>query len=467
MQLPAQALARLAARGIVLDSASLTVTDARDWQNLGVSARWDRLWNDRLRTELTLAHSSYDTLRDRSQSTSLGRGATYELNRIVDWTVGLKAPVQVAASNLLEIGIQATRNEAGYDFENTQAAAPNGATAAAFVGVLARDTAGTQTSVYAQDRWSIGGRLIVAPGLRVSRFDATDRSYVEPRLSGTYLASDILRFKGSWGRHHQFATRLVREDLLQGNREFWTIADGALVPVAGASQVSGGFAVETAGFLLDVEAYSRRLSDLSMLAPRLASSGEGLDLSQFFYDGSGRAWGVEVLGQKKFGRHTGWVSYTGSKVEHEFPELVSAAFAADQDRTHELKVVDSIRFGPTTATATWIYSTGTPYTEPVGIEEVSRGVGPNGLERVFQQVVAGEKNDVRLPSYHRLDAALLWNLPFGDSGRKTTFSLTLFNIYDRQNVWWPARCFIPVRMRVYITADGTDLDSDGGGIARR
>ena len=32
---------------------------------------------------------------------------------------------------------------------------------------------------------------------------------------------------------------------------------------------------------------------------------------------------------------------------------------------------------------------------------------------------------------------------------------------------WPARCFIPVRMRVYITADGTDLDSDGGGIARR
>ena len=32
---------------------------------------------------------------------------------------------------------------------------------------------------------------------------------------------------------------------------------------------------------------------------------------------------------------------------------------------------------------------------------------------------------------------------------------------------WPARCFIPVRVRVYITADGTDLDSDGGGIARR
>ena len=32
--------------------------------------------------------------------------------------------------------------------------------------------------------------------------------------------------------------------------------------------------------------------------------------------------------------------------------------------------------------------------------------------------------------------------------------------------YWPARCFIPVGMRVYITADGTDLESDGWGLAR-
>ena len=33
-------------------------------------------------------------------------------------------------------------------------------------------------------------------------------------------------------------------------------------------------------------------------------------------------------------------------------------------------------------------------------------------------------------------------------------------------LYWPARCFIPVRMRVYITVDAGDLDADGGGIAR-
>jgi hypothetical protein len=31
---------------------------------------------------------------------------------------------------------------------------------------------------------------------------------------------------------------------------------------------------------------------------------------------------------------------------------------------------------------------------------------------------------------------------------------------------WPARCFVPVEMRVYITVEAADLDSEGCGIAR-
>ena len=37
-----------------------------------------------------------------------------------------------------------------------------------------------------------------------------------------------------------------------------------------------------------------------------------------------------------------------------------------------------------------------------------------------------------------------------------------FNFYDA----WPARCFVPVGMRVYITGDTGDRDADGCGIAR-
>ena len=33
-------------------------------------------------------------------------------------------------------------------------------------------------------------------------------------------------------------------------------------------------------------------------------------------------------------------------------------------------------------------------------------------------------------------------------------------------IYWPARCFVPVGMRVYITGDTGDRDADGCGIAR-
>ena len=54
----------------------------------------------------------------------------------------------------------------------------------------------------------------------------------------------------------------------------------------------------------------------------------------------------------------------------------------------------------------------------------------------------------------------------GEQNRRQ-FRARRTDLFARGEMEWPARCFIPARMRVYITADGTDLDSDGGGIARR
>ena len=50
-------------------------------------------------------------------------------------------------------------------------------------------------------------------------------------------------------------------------------------------------------------------------------------------------------------------------------------------------------------------------------------------------MVVGAKNGGRLPAYHRLDVAL--NREFFVRGAmRGVFSLTLFNLYDRQNTWY-------------------------------
>jgi hypothetical protein len=179
--------------------------------------------------------------------------------------------------------------------------------------------------------------------------------------------------------------------------------------------------------------FSRDMRDISQLAPRVTGSTAGIDLSQFFYRGTGKARGLEVLAQRKAGRHTGWASYTLSRVTYDFPDL-GARFVADHDRTHELKLVDTVQFDRWTLSGTWIVSTGTPYTEPVGTTAtpIESPFGTLTVERID----VGEKNAARLPNYHRLDAAANYTWPLGDGRRKGTIGVSVFNAYNRQNVWY-------------------------------
>ena len=78
---------------------------------------------------------------------------------------------------------------------------------------------------------------------------------------------------------------------------------------------------------------------------------------------------------------------------------------------------------------TWIYASGKPYTEPVGLETVDRPFGGT-----IDRVVVGPKNGGRLPAYHRLDVATNREFHVRDTMRGV-FSFTLFNLYDRTNVW--------------------------------
>jgi hypothetical protein len=434
LQLPTQFLEQIAARGLSF-SGDFKITDVRDYRNTGLSVRWNRDWNDMFRTSMTVGRSDYDTITQRSSNIGGRQGGTGELNVVDDTTVTISAPITFNASHELTLGAQRTANRVVFEFANNLAATtgPNGAQIGALASQLNRSTTGTTTSAFVQHRMMLGSRLIAMPGLRVTQSSESDERYVEPRLTATWLATDRFRVKGAWDRYHQFVNRMVREDVFQGNREFWALSDSSTVPVASSTNASVGAAYQTNRLLLDGEVFSRDIKNLSQLAPRLTGSTDSVDLSSFFYTGSGRSKGVELLAQMKKYRQSGWVSYTWSRVTYDFPEL-SEPFPADQDRTHELKLVDIFTLGGWTASATWVLSSGRPYTEPVGVEPVAFQ-GPAGNNVTFERIVIGDKNAARLPTYHRLDLALnhVWNLA---SNRSVTMGVTAFNAYDRANVWY-------------------------------
>jgi len=434
LQLPAAFLERLTSRGITFDGG-FKITDTRDYGNLGASASWNHRWSERLKTTASVSRSTYDTLTDRSSNVGGRQGSTGEFNNIEDWTVRIDTPIQFSPAHELTLGVQRTTNQVRYGLQNAQGAPTGsfaGQPAVPLSSRLNRDTSGDLTSLYAQHRL-LAGRVIATPGVRVTHFSETGDTALEPRLSGTFLATAALRLKGAWGVYHQYVNRLVREDVLQGNRDFWALADGSTIPVSSSVNASAGATYETQGFLADVEVFSRDMRDISQLAPRVTGSSGGIDLSQFFYRGTGNARGLEVLAQRKVGRHTGWASYTLSRVTYDFPDL-GAHYVADHDRTHELKLVDTLQFSRWTFSGTWIFSTGTPYTEPIGTTAIpiESPLGSLTVERID----VGDKNAARLPNYHRLDAAANYTWPLGAGRRKATIGVSVFNAYNRQNVWY-------------------------------
>ena len=154
-------------------------------------------------------------------------------------------------------------------------------------------------AAYAQDTWSLfHDKVQIIPGIRYTWFDQTGRGYWEPRASLSAQLTNHIRLKGAWGYYNQFAKRVIREDLLQGSRDFWILADGDRLPVSSAIHYIAGFALENDGFLFDVEGYYKQLSGLSEYSLRFIPSFGEIKYNEQFYNGRGEVRGLDVLLQR-------------------------------------------------------------------------------------------------------------------------------------------------------------------------
>ncbi len=404
-------------------------TDLNNWGNLGSSIRWGRQWTDKIFTNTVLSYSKYFTDRDsytltevtRDDSTFTTRNGTLEDNNVLDFTFRTDVEYLLSDNHKLDFGLQSTDNRINYTQVRNDT-----------INVLDRNDKGYTAAVYVQDTWRPIQSLSIVPGIRLSWYSGTSQYYSEPRLSLSYQLSKRLTIKGAWGKYYQFVTRVVREDFTQGSRDFWLMATEDINPVSSSTHYIAGFSYELDQFLFDVEAYHKDMQGLTEYTLRFANNFRGQDrgTTELFYEGTGYSRGIEFLIQKKVGVYTGWIGYTLSEVIHNFPGIADHSFYALNDQTHEFKIVNSLRAGHWTFSATWVYATGKPYTSPVGGYEITLLDGS-----VNSYVSVGEKNAYRLPDYHRMDVSINYGWDWG-AKTKAEVGLSVFNFYNRTNVWY-------------------------------
>lgn len=425
-----------------ISNFSMSNTDNSNWGNHGVSLKWSRKWNEKFYGNFLIGYSNYYSNRDKTSSGSyvdsakvtqrIKRGVM-EYNHLDDYSVKADFEQKVNATNVLEYGINSTFNNITYSYAQSDT-----------MKLIDRKNQGLLLSTYLQDKISMyNGLLKITPGLRSNFYSVDSKMYFEPRLTASYELNDRWKIKGSTGRYYQFAKRVVREDVMSGNKDFWTLSDGVNIPVTYSDQLIAGVSWENNGYLIDVEAYYKRITNLTEYSLRFSKSlatgsfnpGRGMDQGAVTYQdqfltGTGRVQGIDILLQKKQGDLTGWIGYTLGRVVNHINGYGNYDYYASNDVTHEFKAVATYHWRSWDFSGTWIYASGKPYTAPEGGYTVTL---LDGTKKSF--VTVSTKNGKRLPDYHRLDLSATLNMKLG--GRiPATIGFSVFNAYNRSNVWY-------------------------------
>lgn len=249
----------------------------------------------------------------------------------------------------------------------------------------------------------------------------------EPRLAFTWVISKQSSVKGSYSHTAQFVS-LTQNSTAGTPLDIWFPASPNVKPQF-ADQVAAGYFrnIKDNTYETSVELYYKDINQLI----------DFRDHAQLFLNpylegelriGDGYAYGAEFLVRKNEGKFFGWISYTYSRSFRIVPEINEGRkYSSPYDKPHNVNVVVNYDFARRFAlSATWIYATGLPVTFPTGRAVVGNAILP----------IYSNRNDYRMPDYHRLDLSLTLKGK-EKPGRRwyNEFNLSLYNVYNRHNTW--------------------------------
>jgi hypothetical protein len=159
--------------------------------------------------------------------------------------------------------------------------------------------------------------------------------------------------------------------------------------------------------------------------------------------GKGNSKGVEWLISKKAGRLTGHLGYTLSRTTRVFKDINNGkVFPFKYDRTHDGSIMVAYSLGKNSkVSALFNYNTGNAITLPVAKTE---GMLPPNWHNISGEWVTREikyrnliveRNNARMPAYHRLDVSYTHSKQ-KKNDRIRTWNVSVYNLYNRLNPYF-------------------------------
>ncbi len=293
------------------------------------------------------------------------------------------------------------------------------------------DLLATEAALYIQNEWQIFPSLKSNIGGRAYYFKSKKYLKIEPRFSLALNLTEDIILKTAIATAHQFLHLIIRNDISLPT-DLWYPSSNKIEPNKSTQYVIG---IETyllnQSYLISLEGYYKSVNNLYEFR-NAARINRNESIESLFTKGEGEAYGIEFLINKREGVFSGWIGYTLSWTRRLFDDLNNGLiFYPRYDRRHDVSVVltysvlENLNVG-----ATWTYSTGQGFSLPSGQYEF-KGIGFDDSK--ILQFNYAQRNDFRLPSYHKLDLSCSYSFIWYDLPCEVY--LSLFNVYNRKNAF--------------------------------
>lgn len=251
---------------------------------------------------------------------------------------------------------------------------------------------------------------------------------LQPRLSMRYRLNAQASIRAGYSRTAQFLNQIFVSDSPTPSSQY-QLSTGYIPPFLSHNYSLGYFVNrEDNNIELGVEVYGRQIDQLWDYRD-FAEVIVNPTLETEILVGTGRAYGLELSAKRKVGTLNGLVSYTLSSTQRKIPGINGGEYYnSNFDKPHNF--VATINWNPNkrnTLTANFTYGTGRPVTAPVGNYRVENGLSVP---------VYSDRNEVRIPDYHRLDLAYTLGKGYNKTKNfQTSWTVSLYNVYGRKNAF--------------------------------
>lgn len=421
-----------------------------NWGNATTTLRWNHVFNNKLFLNTSFVFSDFNYGFDFKFAENAAFGLKQQIR---DFYIKPDFTYYLTPKNTLRFGMQLTRH---YFSPGTFFAA-NDETRKTFTDDLVLEKKNAlEGAIYVDDNIKFSPKFNVRYGVRLSSFSnigGTEYTYfkdalykplsdqtvetvyekgkiyntywgLEPRLAVSYNLAKTLALKSSYNRTFQYVQQ-ASNTASAFPTDQWFSSNLNIKPQIADQVALGMFKNFKKGYETSVEVYYKWMQNqIDYRNDAQLVFNENLDGELLI--GEGQAYGTEVFINKTEGKTTGFISYTLSKTIRQTDGInQNEWYVANYDIRNNLSVVATRKIlSQLSASASFTFTTGKPYTTPVSKYFFEDDWYPR----------YGARNNSRLPDYHRLDIGITWkNKP--TKKFRSSWNLSVYNAYNRANAY--------------------------------